>query len=169
MMRAEELKMKRAEIKASMSNSRSKFARGQERGFTILETAIAFTIMFTVGLATTGLFLFANGYNSGATDRALAIAVARQQMEQLRNVQFTDALLTIPSGSAVTSTSTISNGGKNYTVTKTIEYMTACTGCNKAKKITITVTPQDSSPLWGANPVSVVTIRSDSTTGPYYN
>lgn len=142
--------------------------RADEHGFTLLETAIAFTIMLVVGLSATSLFLYANNYNSGATDRALANAVAKQQMEQLRNVQYTDALLTVPTGSTTTtSTSTVSNGGKNYTVARTVDLLTACTGCNKAKKITITVTPQDSTPLWGAASVSVVTLRSDTTSGPY--
>lgn len=138
-------------------------------GFTLLETAIAFTIMLAVGLGATGLFLYANNYNSGATDRALAISVAKQQMEQLRSVSFTDTLLTIPSGStSTTSSSTVSNGGRSYTVTKTIEYMSTCTGCNAAKKITITVTPQSSKTTWGGTAVSVVSIRANATSGPYF-
>lgn len=139
--------------------------RRTESGFTLLETAIAFSIMLIVGLATTGLFLYANGYNSGAADRALAISVAKQQMEQLRNVAFTDSLLNVTSG----VDTTVSNGGKNYTVTKKVESMSTCTGCQAAKKITITVTPQDSNPLWGATPVTVVSIRASATTGPYYD
>jgi Tfp pilus assembly protein PilV len=140
-----------------------------ERGFTLLETAIAFTIMLVVGLAATSLFLYANSYNSGATDRALAMAVAKQQMEQLRNVQFDDALLTVPSGSTtVTSSSTVSNGGKNYTVSKTVDLVAAnCTSCDASKRIIITVTPQDSNPLWGATPVTIVTLRTALGVGPY--
>lgn len=140
--------------------------RKDERGFTLLETAVAFTIMLVVGLATTGLFLYANGYNSGATDRALAIAVAKQQMEQLRNVQFNDSLLTT---SSTASTSTVSNGGKSYTVSKLVESMATCTGCYAAKRITITVTPVDKSPLWGGQSVTVVSIRADTDLGPNAN
>ena len=144
--------------------------RAHEQGFTLLETAIAFTIMLVVGLAASSLFLYANSYNSGATDHALAIAVARQQMEQLRNVQFDDALLSVPTGNTTaTTTSTVSNGGKNYTVSRKVDVLSACTNCNAAKRITITVTPQDSKPLWGATAVSVVTLRSDTTKGPYFN
>lgn len=139
-----------------------------ERGFTLLEVTIAFTLMMIVGLAATALFLYANNYNSGAGERALSIAVAKQQLEQVRNVSLTDALLTIPSGStSTTATSTVSNGGKSYTVTRTVELLAACTGCDAAKKITITVTPQDKTPIWGASPVTVVTLRSAITPGPY--
>lgn len=139
-----------------------------ERGFTLLEVAIAFTLMMVVGLAATALFLYANNYNSGAGERALSIAVAKQQLEQVRSASSTDALLTIPSGStSTTATTTVSNGGKSYSVTRTVELLAACTGCNAAKRITITVTPQDKTPLWGASPVTVVTMRSDMTPGPY--
>jgi Tfp pilus assembly protein PilV len=168
-MRGEELRIKRTGIKGSVRNPSQAEERGgrrgSESGFTLLETAIAFTIMLIVAMATTGLFLYANGYNSGAADRALAISVGKQQMEQLRSVQFDDALLNVTS-TAVTST--VSDGGKSYTVSKTVEALATCTGCTAAKKITITVTPQDRDPLWGAAPVSIVTIRSDSTAGPYY-
>lgn len=147
-------------------------ARASESGFTLLETAIAFTIMLIIGLASTALFLYANSYNSGATDRALAVAVAKQQMEQLRNVTYTDALLTVPSGqTSVTSSTTVSNGGKNYTVSKTVEIIsnncTAGLPCDTSKRITLTVTPQDSNPIWGATPVTLVTLRSSLSTGPY--
>lgn len=140
-----------------------------ECGFTLLETAIAFTIMLVVGLGASSLFLYANSYNSGATDHALANAVAKQQMEQLRNVSFTDASLTVPTGNtSTTSTSTVSDGGKNYSVTKTVELLTApCTGCAQTKRITITITPQDRNPSWGANPVTLVTLRSAIGAGPY--
>lgn len=160
--------MKRTCMKENLSNRQTTgraSASCTQSGFTLLETAIAFSIMLIVALATTGLFLYANGYNSGAADRALAISVAKQQMEQLRNVAFDDSLLSATSG----VDTTVSDGGKNYTVTKKVENMTACTGCNAAKKITITVTPQDRSPIWGATPVTVVGIRSDNTTGPYFN
>ena len=141
---------------------------GSESGFTLIETAIAFIIMLVVGLAVTSLFLYANSYNSGATDRALALAVAKQQMEQLRNVTFTDALLTIPSGStSATTNTTITNGGKTFAVIRKVESLTACTGCTAAKRITVTVTPQDNNPSWGAASVSLVTVRSALLTGPY--
>lgn len=146
--------------------------RAGESGFTLLETAIAFTIMLIIGLASTALFLYANSYNSGATDRALAVAVAKQQMEQLRNVSYTDTLLTVPSGqTSVTTTATISNGGKSYSVTRKIELVSAnCTTglpCDSSKRITLTVTPQDSNPLWGATPVTLVALRSSLGAGPY--
>lgn len=141
----------------------------RERGFTLLETAIAFVIMFVVGLAATSLFLYANTYNSGASDRALAVAVARQQMEQLRQVGFSDSMLTIATGSTSATTNvTVSNGGKNYSVARTVEWSTTCTGCNAAKRITVTVTPQDTNPRWGATPVELVSIRSSLSMGPYF-
>lgn len=167
--------MKRARMKESMQND-SRIIRSSERvaesGFTLLETAIAFTIMLIIGLASTALFLYANSYNSGAAERALAVAVAKQRMELLRNVAYDDALLTVPTGqTTATSTITVSNGGKNYTVTKTVDIVnnncTAGLPCDSSKRITLTVTPQDSNPLWGATPVTLVTFRSSLGAGPY--
>ena len=145
--------------------SKRSLLRNGEQGFTLLETAIAFVIMLVVGLAATSLFLYANSYNSGATDRALAIAVARQQMEQLRNASFTDSTLDVTATSGTSST--LTNGGKSFTVVKIITALSTCTGCTAARQITIRVTPQDTNPKFGANPVELITVRAPLAAGPY--
>ncbi len=57
-----------------------------ERGFSLIETSIALVIMMVAGLGVVSLFVYSIGYNSGGTDRAIAISVAQQQIEQLRSV-----------------------------------------------------------------------------------
>src|SRR5437762_968764 len=55
-----------------------------ELGFTLIETSIAMVIMMVAGLGVISLFTYSIGYNSGGNDRAVAISIAQQQIEQLR-------------------------------------------------------------------------------------
>src|SRR2546430_17623872 len=64
-----------------------------EHGFTLIETTIAMTIMLIAGLGVLSLFTYSIGYNSGANDRAVAISIDQQQIEQLRGVQLTASIL----------------------------------------------------------------------------
>lgn len=147
-MRSTELKRRRAAV--------------TERGFTLIETSIAMVIMMVAGLGAVSLFTYSIRYNSGANDRAVAISIAQQQIEQLRSVEFTDPILNVSAATAL-SPDTISNG-RTYRVTRTV------TGSNNdvngnptLKTITIRVDPM--SPGWAGFPVILRTIRSATTKG----
>ncbi len=133
-----------------------------ERGFTLIETSIAMVILMVAGLGVASLFTYSIRYNSGGEDRALAISVAQQQIEQFRSVPFTDAVLNV-SAATVLNPNTVSNG-RTYRVTKTV------TGSNNSpagtptlKTITIRVDPLSTG--WAGFPVIVRTIRTSSTSG----
>ena len=87
-----------------------------DSGFTILETAIALVLMAIVGLGIMSVLAYSVKSNVSAGDRELAMAVAQQKLEQLRNVAFTDASLTATSASPTTLT----RAGRTYTVVTTI-------------------------------------------------
>jgi|SRR6185503_9372811 Tfp pilus assembly protein PilV len=142
------------------TNSKNK-TKGQ-RGFTIVETTIASLVMLVGALGVSSLFLFSTQNNIGGGERALAMAVAQQQLEQIRSVQFEDATLT-----AGTTTATVTNGGRPYTVQRVVANETHADGTPKQlKKITIRVTPQ-SAPNWISTPVELVTLRSTLASGSY--
>ena len=61
-----------------------------ERGFTLIETSISMVVMMIAGLAVSSLFVFSLQNNVGGGDRALAMAVGQQQLEQLRSVAYED-------------------------------------------------------------------------------
>ena len=133
-----------------------------ESGFTLIETSIAMVLLMVAGLGVASLFTYSIRYNSGGEDRALAISIAQQQIEQLRSVPYTDAVLNV-SAATVLSPNTVSNG-RTYRVTKTV------TGSNNSpagtptlKTITIRVDPLR--PGWAGFPVIVRTIRTASTSG----
>ncbi len=65
--------------------------RMNTRGFTLIETTIAMLVMMIVGLGATSLFLYSVRYNSGASQRSIAMAVAQQRLEVLRVADYDDA------------------------------------------------------------------------------
>src|SRR5215211_5453457 len=97
-----------------MRTRKTKTAKGQG-GFTLIETSIAMVVMMVGALACSSLFVFSIQNNVGGGERALAMAVAQQQLEQIRSVTYEDATLTTG-----TITSTVRSGELNYTVERTV-------------------------------------------------
>src|SRR5690349_4520238 len=135
-----------------------------ERGFSLIETCIAMVVMMVAGLAVSSLFMFSMQNNVGGNERALAMAVAQQQLEQLRSVTFEDTSLNVG-----TTNSTVTSGGHNYAVVKTITNETNPNGSNKQlRKISITVTPLGGSlGNWTRSPVTLVSLRSTLAAGSF--
>ena len=135
-----------------------------ERGFTLIETSIALVVLMVVALSMSSLFVYSFQNNVGGNDRALAMAVAQRQLEQLRSVSFDDATL----AAGTTTLPTITSGGRNYTVVRTITNETNSDGSLKLlKKISISVTPITSVKSWQRTPVVLVSHRSTLATGTY--
>src|SRR5437667_5552012 len=99
------------------TESKRRRAATPERGFTLIETSIAMVIMMVAGLGVVSLFVYSISNNSGGNDRAVAISIAQQQVEQLRSVRFTDSILNVSTATVLTPY-TVSNG-RTYRVTKT--------------------------------------------------
>jgi Tfp pilus assembly protein PilV len=60
-----------------------------DKGFTLLEAAIALVILLIIGLGIASLFTYALGANTRADDRELAMTIAQKRMESLRTIPFT--------------------------------------------------------------------------------
>lgn len=133
-----------------------------ERGFTLIETVVSLVIMMIVGLGAASLFMYAVRNNSGAADRAVAIAIAQQRMERLRNVTFDDATL-----NAGTTNLTITSAGRRYRVQTIICNTAACGGSATLKKITVQVTPTSSGTIWASNSVTIISLRSTPVAGTF--
>ena len=135
-----------------------------ERGFTLIETCISMVVMMIAGLAVSSLFVFSLQNNVGGNERALAMAVAQQQLERLRSVTFEDASMTVG-----TTTTTVTTSNHDYTVVKTITNETNPNTSDKnLRKITITVTPQDGSRgNWTRSAVTLVSLRSTLASGNF--
>jgi Tfp pilus assembly protein PilV len=135
-----------------------------ERGFTLIETSIAMVTMMVAGLAVSSLFVFSMQNNVGGNERALAMAVAQQQMEQLRSVSFEDGSL-----NEGTTTVTITSDNHNYTVVKTIaNEVNPNNSIKQLRKITITVTPDGGArATWTRTPITLVSFRSTLAAGSF--
>jgi Tfp pilus assembly protein PilV len=145
-------------------NQGGKTAQKSERGFTLIETAIALVVMMVAGLAVSSLFVYSIHNNMGGNERALAMAVAQQQLEQLRSVDFDDSTLAI----GTTTLPTITSGGRDYTVVKRITGETNADGTAKnLKRIAISVTPVTGGPNWVRTPVVLVSHRSTLAPGNF--
>ncbi len=143
-------------------NSQNKNDQGQ-RGFTLIETTISLLVMLVGSLAISSLFLFSSQNNVGGGERALAMAVAQQQLEQIRSVNYEDSTLN-PGG----TNTIVTNGSRSYAVQKTVAIETNDGGSSKnLKVITITVTPQVAGATWTRTPVVLVTKRSTLASGSY--
>lgn len=135
-----------------------------ERGFTLVETAISMVVMMVAGLAVSSLFVFSTQNNVGGNERALAMAVAQQQMEQLRSVSFDSTTL-----NAGTTTSTVRSSDRDYTVVKAItDEINPNNAVKQLRKITITVTPTGGARgNWTRSPVTLVALRSTIAQGSF--
>lgn len=135
-----------------------------ERGFTLIETTIASLVMLVGALACASLFVFSLQNNVGGAERALALAVAQQQLEQIRSVTYENSTLDVG-----TTTSTVTNGERNYTVQRIVASQTNSDGSAKQlKRISVTVTPQvRTGPNWTRTSVVLVTFRSTLASGNY--
>lgn len=137
----------------------SRKKRQQEKGFTLIETVAALLVMMIGGLGICAVFAYAIKNNTGSRDRALALAVAQQQMERYRQMKFIDPGLTAHAPTTETVTSADS---RTYTVRTTITDTTTT-----MKTIKIEVTPQLSPGLYGLGTVEISVQRSTFELGIY--
>lgn len=141
-----------------------------ERGFTLLETVVAFVLMMIVALGAASVFAYSVYNNTGASERSVELAIAQQTLEIKRNAKFgpsgTDAALL---AGTFTQTGVVRNG-RTYTVKVVIDDdpSTPAVDVNAAttlKKITVTVTTESGGTGWasgGWGSVTLITERAKS-------
>ena len=139
-----------------------------ERGFTLMETAIAFVILMIVGLGAASLFAYSASNTSTSNDRQLAMAVGQQRIEELRAVLFTDPSLTATAGTDTNVTS----AGRPYLVRTVITDSNVVDGQPTLKTISVRVVPLGAGPGWASSiaslfgSVTLITERSTLLLGP---
>lgn len=132
---------------------------GGDRGFTILETAIALVVMMVAALGAASIFAYSIENNASAKDRELAMGVAQQHLEQFRNASFTDGLLAATDDEG--RTTEVWGAERRYTIVTTIADSEVVNGQPTLKTIRIRVTP-----VGTLATVTVVTYRATTVIGP---
>ena len=151
-----------------------------QRGFTVLEAAIALVIVMVIGLGIASLFTYSIQANARADDRELAMTIAQKRMEWLRQIPFTTVTRSVAysfpdGGLAATATAgvseTVTNAGRSYTVNTIISDLNfvpvgqpdagACT----RKRIQVSVTPATATTNFET--VTVSTQRTTQVVGSY--
>ena len=141
---------------------KTKTANG-EGGFTLIETSIAMVVMMVAALACSSLFVFSIQNNVGGSERALSMAVAQQQLEQLRSVDYEDSTL-----NDLTTNFSVTTGGRTYNVQREVVTEKNSNDTSKElKRITVADTPQAAGPNWTRTPVVLVSYRSTLSNGGY--
>ena len=140
-------------MKDPRTNNRrpARAAAARQEGFTIIETVVSMLIMMIAGFGAISLFMFSMNYNTGAADRARALALAQQRMEILRGTPY-DSLSTVaaamPASENVGSPNTPDNDQRTFNVTTTVAD-DANVPNSRQKVITVTVTPATAGPWTG--------------------
>ncbi|HSE18220.1 MAG TPA: prepilin-type N-terminal cleavage/methylation domain-containing protein [Pyrinomonadaceae bacterium] len=150
-----------------------------QRGFTLLEAAIALVVLMVIGLGIASLFTYAIQANSRADDRELAMAIAQKRMEWLRTIPFNTQTRTLvyayPNGglaeTSVPVNETVTNAGRPYVVTTIITDLSVVAagnpdeGAPTVKRIQVNVTPLGAATAFET--VTITTQRSTQVTGIY--
>lgn len=131
-----------------------------ERGFTLLESAIAMLILLIGCLAAVSLFSLATSYNTSAYDRTLGQMFAQKAMEEVRSTPFDDL--------EETEDESYSGDGRPFTVSTEVCETAICGGSSSIKRVTVTVAPVNGNSAWARTPFNITTLRSTRATGPYY-
>ena len=138
----------------------------REGGFTIIETVIAMCVALVVGFGAISLFLFAIGYNAGASDRARALALAQQKLELLRATPYSSLSTTaaaMPKTETVGSSASPDYDQRTFNVTMTVADDPAVLNSHQ-KIITVTVTPANAG-RWTGGSVTLRCYRSENKMG----
>ena len=151
-----------------------------QRGFTLLEAAIALVVLMIIGLGIASLFTYAIQANGRANDRELAMAIAQKRMEWLRTIPFTTQTRTVaysyPNGGLAQTdntgvSETVTDAGRPYVVTTIITDLSVVPagnpdeGAPTLKRIQVSVTPLGAATAFET--VQITTERSTQVTGIY--
>jgi Tfp pilus assembly protein PilV len=141
-----------------MKDYLSKNKKQRQQGFTLIETSVALVVMMIGGLGIAAVFAYAIRNNTGARDRAAALAVAQQELEILRHLSYSDPALTATVNPITRETT---SAGRSYSIRTNIQDTTAT-----VKTIDIQVTPLSSSNPF-LSTVTVTTQRAAFSLGAY--
>ena len=144
---------------------RTKSQNTVEKGFTLIETIIAFTVFLVALLGVLTTITFTVNYNSGNNLRSQSLAILQQQIEILESAKFspivTDQILTGGTKSPIVLKSA---DGNKFRVEIVVDDDPLIAGiqvdaAKTLKEISVTVTPESALSGWQTAVASTVVMR----------
>lgn len=137
--------------------------RRGEAGFTLLETTIALVLMMIAALGAASVFSYSINYNSGGSDRLVALAIAQEQLERIRSGQFNSTTTDTILNGGISVRDGIIGNGKRYVLTITIDDdpttpVPDIIATTNLKRITVAVAPENVSQGWSLNAGARITL-----------
>lgn len=154
--------------KASARPHTRERSRRQEGGFTLMETTIALVLLLVVGLGAASLFSYSIYNNSAGSDRATALAVAQQAMEQLRTADFKISTTDASLNAGTYTQNGVIRDGRRFTVVKIIDDNPATPAVDvnpstSLKGITVRVTANSVGRGWASGAFATMTLVTQRT------
>ncbi|MDQ3473279.1 MAG: prepilin-type N-terminal cleavage/methylation domain-containing protein [Acidobacteriota bacterium] len=134
-----------------------------DEGFTLLETMIALVVMMIAALGAASVFSYSINYNSGGSDRLVALAIAQEQLERIRSGHFNSTTTDTILEGGVSVRGGIIRNGKRYVLTTTIDddpttLLPDIIAGTSLKRITVAVAPENVSQGWSLNAGARITL-----------
>ncbi len=136
-----------------------------ESGFTLIEVAIAMLILLIALLGVSVVFAYAVSFNSGNNNRATALVILQQEVENIRSAKFTPQVMdsSLAGGSHATRTIITPDGGSfSFNVTIDDDPFTTGTQIDNTKsikEITATVSLNRPTAGWQTSLPTTVVLR----------
>jgi Tfp pilus assembly protein PilV len=136
---------------------------GVESGFTLLETSIALVFMMIAALGAASVFSYSINYNSGGSDRLVALALAQEQLERIRSAQFNSTTTDTVLVGGTTVQGGLSRNGKRFALTTVVDDDPSTPAVDivattSIKRISITAAPENASQGWALNGGARITL-----------
>lgn len=144
---------------------RTKFQIAKEKGFSLIEATIAFTILLVALMGVFSTIISVVNYNTGNSLRSQSLAIMQQQAEILQSAKFsptvTDQILT---GGTKTPTIVKSADGNEFRVEIVVDDDPLTDGIQvnatkTLKEISVTVTPKNAFSSWQTAVAATVIFR----------
>ncbi len=147
------------------ANSSPRAVTDSEQGFTLVEVAAAMLILLISLLGVTAVFAYAVSFNAGNSNRARALVILQQEVENLRSAKFTPSTtdVLLAGGTHATKVVITPDGGSfNINLTVDDDPFTPGVQINTAKsikEITATVTLNRPTAGWQTSVPSIIVLR----------
>lgn len=144
---------------------RTKFQNAGEKGFSLIETTIAFTILLIALMGVFSTIIFVVNYNTGNSLRSQSLAIMQQQAEILQSAKFSPTVIDQTLiGGVKPPTIVKSADGNLYRVEIVVDDDPLTDGIQvdsgkTLKEISVTVTPENAFASWQTAIAATIVVR----------